>query len=1059
MISPYDLFILRTPFYPLPNFLYQQVIELLDDSSFKEAINLSSPNLLLEIEKYFNNGLDIKEKSKLEFSIYRFYLRAIYRCTPFGLFAGISLGSVAYRTSIELAPQSLYKKSTRLDTHFLSAFAQQILKDEAIRYSVKWFANNTAYQVGEKLRFIEYRIDKEIRSHHLANVDSSEYVQRIFAKAMKGATINELANLLVDVEITLDDAAAFVNEMIASCLLVSELEPLVTGNEYHLQLIEKLKDVPLANGYFLKLQSVVAKLKNIDEKGVGVSTNCYDEIIDDIKHWQVDFDLGRLFQCDLLKPTLNCQINSNVTDELTKAIVLLDKITPIPDHPNLKKFIEEFEKRYESQEISLLTVLDADTGIGYPVNEQAYADNTPLLNNFAVNNTDENNAQSYSSNKWPKFILQKYQQAMKDGSTEIELKDHEIKLLWKNEGSDDSNNGKMKSDLATLPDSAYSMCSLLSSSAQEVDIGNFLVYHEGTSGPSAANLLGRFCYMDEELTRLARELLQKEERSKPDCVFAEVLHIAQARLGNISMRPVLRKYEIPILTSPAVDEDHTIPLNDLIVSIKNGKIFLRSKKLNKEVIPRLTTAHNFSMNPVPHYHFLCDLQFQGLKANLSWNWGVLNEFTYLPRVRYGKTILAKARWRISLSDLSAKKDIKENELEELIKAYFAQNKMPNRVTISQGDNQLPIDIENGYCLQILAKDLKKFETLELHECLFNESNLLVRGPEGGYTNEIIIPWTKQVENPVQSSPKQSSTNHTDVQRTFQPGDEWHYMKIYCGVKTADKILVEVVRPITEALLSESKIDRWFFIRYADPDHHLRIRFSGQGNFYAEVIERLNKAFAPYLQNHLIWKIQTDTYNRELERYGSLNIENSETLFFHDSVAAIQILSLLEGDEGDDLRWQFAFKGLHDFLTFFGLDLAAKMKLMSVISTNFLKEFNGDNVETKRQLSTKYRSEKFKIQAILQNEVEESSDFYPVWQIFAERNKNVAPCVAHIHTLIEQNKLGVSKSDLLASYIHMFLNRFLRSKQRLQEMVIYDLLYQHYRSVLARQSNEALSSVK
>jgi lantibiotic biosynthesis protein len=1016
-----------------------------------------------------NQFISLRQKEKLELSLYCFFLRSSYRSTPFGLFAGISLGGVDNKTTIELSPQSHYIKNTRLDTHFLSTYTQHILIDEAVKSSLKWFANNTAYHVGEKLRFIEYRIDKEIRSHHLANVDSSEYVQRIFAKAMQGATTTELANLLVDDEITFDDAAAFVNDMIASCLLVSELEPLVTGKEYHLQLLEKLQDIPAANGYFLKLQAVVTKLKSIDEKGVGVSTTCYDEIIADIKQWQVDFDLGRLFQCDLLKPTVNCQINSNVTDELTKAIVLLDKITPIPDHSNLKKFTEEFEKRYESQEIPLLTVLDADTGIGYPVNEQAYADNTPLLNNFAVNNTNENTSQSYPSNKWSKFILHKYQQAMKDGSAEIELKEDEIKIFWKNKGSDNSNNGKQddgdnaKNELASLPDSVYSMGSLLAFSAEEVDKGNFLFYHIGTAGPSAANLLGRFCYMDEELTRLTIELLQKEEEAKPECIFAEVLHIAQARLGNISMRPILRKYEIPILTFPAVDEEHTIPLSDLMVSIKNGRIFLRSKKLNKEIIPRLTTAHNFTLNPVPHYHFLCDLQFQGLKANLSWNWGFLNEFAYLPRVRYGKTILAKARWRISLRDLSDKKDVTEAELAELIKVHFANNRIPNRVTISQGDNQLPIDIENHYCLQILTKDLKKFETLELHECLFNESNLLVRGPEGGYTNEIIIPWTKQVQknNPSQFQSRYAAqhANGKEVQRSFLSGDQWHYVKIYCGVKTADKILIDVLKPITEELLAEGKIAKWFFIRYADPDHHIRIRFLGEGDFHAEITEEINAALASFLKNNLIWKVQTDTYNRELERYGAANIDNSETLFFYDSVAAVQILSLLEGDEGDDLRWQFAMKGVDDLLNSFGLDLPAKKELMSIISANFLKEFSGDNVETNRQLSTKYRNEKAKIHIALQSEMEEPHEFFPVWQLFAERSKNIAPCVQYINTLIEQNKLEVSKSNLLASYIHMFLNRFLRSKQRLQEMIIYDLLRQHYRSVLARQSNEALSSLK
>ncbi|UXE68391.1 MAG: hypothetical protein KA713_07390 [Chryseotalea sp. WA131a] len=40
-----------------------------------------------------------------------------------------------------------------------------------------------------------------------------------------------------------------------------------------------------------------------------------------------------------------------------------------------------------------------------------------------------------------------------------------------------------------------------------------------------------------------------------------------------------------------------------------------------------------------------------------------------------------------------------------------------------------------------------------------------------------------------------------------------------------------------------------------------------------------------------------------------------------------------------------------------------------------------------------------------------------------------------------------------------MNRFLGSKQRQQKMVIYDLLRQHYCSVLARQSDEALSGMK
>jgi len=46
-----------------------------------------------------------------------------------------------------------------------------------------------------------------------------------------------------------------------------------------------------------------------------------------------------------------------------------------------------------------------------------------------------------------------------------------------------------------------------------------------------------------------------------------------------------------------------------------------------------------------------------------------------------------------------------------------------------------------------------------------------------------------------------------MKRTFIPGDEWLYYKLYCGKKTADYILIDVIKPITEKLLSEGLINQ------------------------------------------------------------------------------------------------------------------------------------------------------------------------------------------------------------------------------------------------------------
>ncbi|RYG00643.1 MAG: hypothetical protein EOO07_35195 [Chitinophagaceae bacterium] len=131
-------------------------------------------------------------------------------------------------------------------------------------------------------------------------------------------------------------------------------------------------------------------------------------------------------------------------------------------------------------------------------------------------------------------------------------------------------------------------------------------------------------------------------------------------------------------------------------------------------------------------------------------------------------------------------------------------------------------------------------------------------------------------------------NKLKVQRSFHVGDRWVFLKIYCKTKNQNAILEQVGKLIGK-FTKDKKIQSWFFIRYADPRYHLRLRFllpeSQQTNLISEVFIGLRQL----LDNEIISGIELDTYTRELERYGEQSIEKIEDAFFHNSQMVLSLL--------------------------------------------------------------------------------------------------------------------------------------------------------------------------
>ncbi len=289
-------------------------------------------------------------------------------------------------------------------------------------------------------------------------------------------------------------------------------------------------------------------------------------------------------------------------------------------------------------------------------------------------------------------------------------------------------------------------------------------------------------------------------------------------------------------------------------------------------------------------------------------------------------------------------------------------------------------------------------------------------------------------------------NQKQVKRTFIPGDEWLYYKIYTGYKSGDQLLTSVIKPFCDSLLSRDLIDLWFFIRYEDPKPHLRIRFKCKSKeSLGLILEELATILSKHIENRTIWKIQCDTYIRELERYNQYDFDASEQLFYADSSMVSDLLTYLQTSENtQDLRWLSCLRAVDTFLNTLGLTIDKKLGILEKMKEAFYQEFMVGK-EQRKQLSTKYRNYKSSIESILQPIDTLPQEYAPVADIINQRDQ-------HISGIVSTFKIEVkSPSDehFVFSHIHMQLNRIFMSKNRLYELVLYDMLFLYYKSAIAR----------
>ncbi len=433
--------------------------------------------------------------------------------------------------------------------------------------------------------------------------------------------------MLITEEITQEEALEFIEELIDNQVLTSEIEPNVSGGDFLDILISVLQRIQVNEANILI--SIKNKLYEVDQN-IGNSISVYAEIEKLIAFFEIEYERKYLFQTDLYHKG-KATLSSYWKKELKTAFSFLNKITLAQKNTRLEKFKKAFNRRFEEEEIGLQYVLDSEIGIDYKQNSSLKGIH-PYLDSLILPSSEKYQSMNIELNPIQKFLNEKIQDALLENLYKIELSDGDFGV---EENWDD------------MPDTISFLTEIVSDNNEEK------LFLNGSTTNSAATLLGRFCSEKSEVHKLTKMIADKEKSLNPEYILAEVIHLPEARIGNVIRRPTIRNYEIPYMAQSVLPEENQITLDDLYISLQNNRFVLRSKRLNKEVRPYLTNAHNYFHNTLPVYHFLSDLYSHEIRRSLHFDWGGLKDiYKFLPRVEYKNIILAKASWKISDKDIA-----------------------------------------------------------------------------------------------------------------------------------------------------------------------------------------------------------------------------------------------------------------------------------------------------------------------------------------------------------------------------------------------------------------------
>lgn len=1038
--KPLDFFMIRTPLLPINSYInifnsnlndediINKLIQFSNNPIIREAIAVGSVDLLLSLSK-LDASTNGKEKEKIFSSLLKYFIRMTTRTTPFGEFSGVTLGKFTDKTNVILDDISKYKKRARPDMEWMYKLINKLEKNKCILDNLVVTWNSVATFVGSRvempyLSVYAQECNESIDEGDIVSIRATSVVRYIAQVTNCGVKYRDLMGLMIKQykDVSEETIDILLKQLLEKEILITDLRPpldIISPYEY---IINKVKDIKSAKDCLYDLEKVNEMIKQYNMLPIGEGEEKYLNII---KLMKSIVKSKKYLQVDLRLSGDNIELNKCVATELTKAAETLCKLSSVNnDSKNIIEYTTEFIGKYgEDREIPLLEVVDSDKGIGFPAGYTM-----PIVNKRLHDNVEKPDYE-----KLKDLIIFKVIESINNKQHSIEINSNDIKDIKIQE-----------SVFKDMPASFEINAFIKAKSKDDIDDGNYELFIGPNIGSDkAGKTFGRFTdILDDKIySELNKINSTEKEIVGSNTVFAQLIFVpSKGTLGNICLTSNIRDYEIIISTTSSVEKSKVISIQDLVLGIDNKRLYIKCPSLNKKVI--VTTNNMLNRSIMPNIcRFLLDIS-EDKKSRwfpMDLLSGYISKLPYVPSIKIGKVIVLPQTWKLNedILDLNLK-NIKKEEFFEAIEIWRKKWDVPKFIYQVESDNRLMFNLNNKIHLNELLSILKKKRNIKITdvECDFN--NYFVNSERGKYVSEIVLPIVK---NNIKLSNKRfindnfkrrnSKLSTLDSRRTIFPSGDWMFLKLYGNHIREEELIAFEINSICKELLNEGLIDEFFFMRYVDLGNHIRLRFKGTPKvLYTKVLSKLSKWFDTLRDEGLLSKVEIDTYEREIERYGGLELmEYAEKVFFYDSIVVSNILYLRRMRQLNMSLDEVALCSFIMYLEDFNIPYLDQIKLLDIITdqSQYRKEF------IKRR--TKYMlignsNNDFK-------NLRNTEEGQLVYNILKTRSKAIKEYAIKLNEFNTNNRLTNTLENIYLSVLHLHCNRlFGTDREKEKEVVSY-----------------------